>query len=230
MILPMPPRHRQTAAHRPDAGQLPLARGASARNAGGGLALLRGAGLVPMDHPPSQDWRPDRVPAGRAFPRRGPACAGRKSALAVKPACIPVAAGTRMRDSAFTQPEHPKRGSSPCASSSFFRSSSRRLPAACRIPCRAAPVALLRAPSSPMRPGAARLPARSSAVWLARQPVASTWACRPAARAIDLIRAAQPRRPALFKASQSSPLWLAFSHLAPAALRASEEDQCSRRS
>lgn len=230
MTLPMPSRHRRTAAHHPDAGHAALAQRASARNAAAGLALLRGVSLVLTDHPPSHDWRPDQPLAGRLFPRRGPAGVWRNSAMATILLSIPVAEGTGMRESAFTQPEHPQRGSSLCASSFFSRSSSRRSPAACRIPCRAAPVALSQVPSSLMRPVAARLPARSSAVWPARQPVASTWACRPAARAIDLIRAAQPRRPALFKASQSIPLWLAFSHLAPAALRASEEDQCSTRS
>ena len=230
MTPPMSLRNRRTAAH-PAAGRnVSLAQMASAPNAGRRLARVRRVGPILLDHPPSHDLRPDRLSAGRTFPGRDHAGTGRKFAAPGKLIGIAIAAGTALRESAFIQPEHRKRGSSPCASSFFFRSSSRRLPAVCRTPCRAAPVAPSLVPSSPMPRVAAHLPAPLSVAWLVPRPAASTSACRRAVRATDLIRAASLRRPALLQTTRSLRPRVVFSCLAPAVPRASEEDQCSRRS
>ena len=103
------------------------------------------------------------------------------------------------------------RGSIPCASrlsSSLF--SLPLWPAACRTRRRAAWLARRLAPWSPMRWMKTCWPGPLWAAWPALQPVASSWACRPATQATDLaaygrfqltrgtIRAARPGGPFAF--------------------------------
>lgn len=242
MISPPRPAFRRPLAEDPAAAALAVAAGSGCGQSG--VAAVEQPCLAPRPVPDCSSplRRPGAPMAGPSFSRRGPAAWAARRA----PAWQDDADLVICNEKSFESPcfallsatiTTPNRGSLTCAnrlSSSPF--SPRRLPAACRTRPPAGWPVPQQVRCLPTRPRMTCLPARSSVVWPALRPVASNWACRPAARATEpdhltpagrvagrplpeidgVVRAARPGRPRFAFACWPGPRF--------------EGEPCSRRS
>lgn len=195
MFPPARPAIRQTPAHRPAGVRVALAGRAGLADAGQRHGTLRRPCPVLRNRHPSPTLRPGPSPAGpHLCPVPSDAAAGLcaqgcdkspqtrrispRGAFAIRQLAL------RLRHTTTNV-----RGSSPCASFFSFPWFSCRSRAACPTRLPAVVRARLSAPCWPMRPTATWLPVPHLVRLPARRPVVSIWACRPAARAIDLTAA-----------------------------------------